>query len=285
MLIGNNTMKFRNRELAFDTPKVMGILNVTPDSFSDGGQFSSIEQAMRQAESMVTAGADFIDVGGESTRPGAQAVSLQEELDRVIPVIEKISKSLNVVVSVDTSKAQVMTQAVKSGAGLINDVRALRNEGALSAAIQAAKKYNVPSCLMHMKGDPQTMQSQAKYDGVVDEVTAFFEQRIHECIHAGLPYQQILIDPGFGFGKTLDHNYQLLKHLGALGQFEVPVLVGMSRKSMIGNLLDRDMNQRLAGNIATATIAALAGVAIIRVHDVDETMDAVKIVNKLQSAL
>jgi dihydropteroate synthase len=276
-------MKFRDREVKFDKPKVMGILNVTPDSFSDGGQFNTVDAAMRQAESMVKAGATFIDVGGESTRPGADAVSLQEELDRVIPIIESISKQLNVVVSVDTSKAEVMTQAVKCGAGLINDVRALRGDGALTAAIHAATNFNVSVCLMHMQGEPQNMQQRPRYDGVVEEVISFFEQRLRECTDAGLNYQRILIDPGFGFGKTLDHNYQILKSLHEFKRFDLPVLAGMSRKSMIGELLQRDVNQRLAGNIATATIAALAGVEIIRVHDVNETMDAIKIVNKLKS--
>mgnify|MGYP002176618941 FL=1 len=278
-----NKMKFRDREVKFDNPKVMGILNVTPDSFSDGGQFSTVDAAMRQAESMLNAGATFIDVGGESTRPGANVVSLQEELDRVIPVIESISKQLDVIVSVDTSKAEVMTQAAKCGAGLINDVRALRSDGALDAAIHAATNFNVSVCLMHMQGEPQNMQQRPRYDGVVKEVIGFFEQRIKECTDAGLNYQRILIDPGFGFGKTLDHNYQILKNLHEFKRFDLPVLAGMSRKSMIGELLQRGVNQRLAGNIATATIAALAGVAIIRVHDVNETMDAIKIVNKLHS--
>jgi len=282
-LIRTLTMKFRNHEVKFDTPKVMGILNVTPDSFSDGGQFSELDQAIRQAEEMVKAGATFIDVGGESTRPGACVVSLNEELDRVIPVIEKITNYLDVVVSIDTSKASVMSQAVQSGASMINDVRALRNEGALSAAILAAKDFNVPSCLMHMQGEPQSMQNKPQYHGVVEEVCDFFEQRIEECAKAGLERRYMLIDPGFGFGKTLDHNYQLLKHLHHFNRFNMPVLVGMSRKSMIGNLLKRDINQRLAGNIATATIAATAGVEIIRVHDVAETMDAIKVVNKLRS--
>lgn len=282
-MIRTHTMNFRNRQVIFDTPKVMGILNVTPDSFSDGGKFSELELAIRQAESMVKAGATFIDVGGESTRPGAKAVALNEELDRVIPVIEKISNELDVVVSVDTSKAQVMTEAVQSGAGMINDVRALRNEGALRAAINAANDFNVPSCLMHMQGEPQSMQDKPLYHGVVKEVMDFFEQRIEECEKAGLERRYILIDPGFGFGKTLDHNYQLLKHIQQFNRFKIPVLVGMSRKSMIGNLLKREVNQRLAGNIATATIAATAGVEIIRVHDVVETMDAIKIVNKLRT--
>lgn len=283
MLTNKPTMTFRDREIYFDTPKVMGILNVTPDSFSDGGHFSQIETALMQAKKMCAAGATFIDVGGESTRPGASAVSLQEELDRVIPVIEVITKELDVLVSIDTSKAQVMSQAVHSGASMINDVRALRNEGALDAAIQAARDYNVPSCLMHMQGEPQSMQNKPHYDGVVNDVIAFFEQRIQVCSDAGLSKQQMLIDPGFGFGKSLEHNYQILKYLQHFSQFQVPVLVGMSRKSMIGDLLKRDVNQRLAGNIATATIAALAGTSIIRVHDVEETMDAVNIVNKLHS--
>ena len=278
-----NMMKFRERDICFDTPKVMGILNVTPDSFSDGGQYSSLETALQQASNMLQAGASFIDVGGESTRPGALAVSLQEELDRVIPVIEVLSKEMDVVVSIDTSKAQVMTEAVQAGASLINDVRALRNEGALAAAVMAANKFNVPSCLMHMQGEPQTMQKAPQYDGVVQQVTEFFIQQIAKCQEAGLERKHILIDPGFGFGKTLNHNYQLLKHLQDFKQLDVPVLVGMSRKSMIGNLLHRDINQRLAGNIATATIAALSGIGIIRVHDVVETMDAINIVNKLQS--
>lgn len=283
ILMSKQIMKFRDREISFDTPKVMGILNVTPDSFSDGGQFSSTDKALRQAELMLAAGASFIDVGGESTRPGAQAVTLQEELDRVIPVIARIGANLDVVVSIDTSKAGVMSEAVACGAALINDVRALREEGALAAAVDAANQHNVATCIMHMQGDPQSMQTQPSYNGVVEEVIEFFEQRIQECNHAGLSYQHLLIDPGFGFGKTLDHNYQLLKQLSVFNQFDVPVLAGMSRKSMIGNLLNRDVNQRLAGNIATATIAALAGASIIRVHDVEETMDAISIVNKLDS--
>jgi dihydropteroate synthase len=288
-------MTFRKRDIDFNTPKVMGILNVTPDSLSDGGQFSSLESALQQARVMVQAGASFIDVGGESTRPGAIAVSLQEELDRVIPVIEALTQELDAIVSIDTSKARVMTEAVHVGASLINDVRALQNEGSLEAAIKAANQFNVPSCLMHMQGKPNNMQNAPNYDsndgnvnaastsGVVQKVTEFFNQRINQCQEAGLNCKHILIDPGFGFGKTLDHNYQLLKHLQSFHQFNVPVLVGMSRKSMIGDLLNRDLNQRLAGNIATATIAALSGVGIIRVHDVVETIDAVNIVNKLQS--
>jgi dihydropteroate synthase len=276
-------MKFRHVEVDFESPKVMGILNVTPDSFSDGGKFNQVDLAVEQARRMVADGATFIDVGGESTRPGAQPVSADVELERVIPVIEALAAELDVVVSIDTNKAQVMREAVSAGASMINDVRALQNDGALEAAVWAAQEYNVPSCLMHMKGEPETMQKAPQYGHVVEEVMNFFEQRIEACTHAGLAYEHIIIDPGFGFGKTLDHNYQLLKYLQNFNQFDVPVLAGLSRKSMIGKLLGRDIEQRLAGSIATATIAALAGASIIRVHDVEETMDAVNIVNKLQN--
>ena len=276
-------MKFRHVEVDFESPKVMGILNVTPDSFSDGGKFNQVDSAIEQARRMVAAGATFIDVGGESTRPGAQAVSVDVELERVIPGIEALTKELDVIVSIDTNKAQVMREAVGAGASMINDVRALQNEGALDAAVWAAQTHKVPSCLMHMKGDPETMQKAPQYGHVVEEVISFFEQRIEACTHAGLAYEHIILDPGFGFGKTLDHNYQLLKYLQNFNQFDVPVLAGLSRKSMIGKLLGRDVEQRLAGSVATATIAALAGASIIRVHDVEETMDAVNIVNKLQN--
>jgi len=281
-------MNFRNRQVIFDTPKVMGILNVTPDSFSDGGKFSELELAIRQAESMVKAGATFIDVGGESTRPGAVAVSLNEELDRVIPVIEKISNELDVVISVDTSKAQVMAQAVQSGAGMINDVRALRNEGALRAAINAANDFNVPSCLMHMQGDPQSMQEKPQYHGVVEEVMDFFEQRIAECETAGLERRYILIDPGFGFGKTLQHNLALNTALDRFVDTGHSLLLGVSRKSMIGQLINSNMDNRLVGSVIMALLMAQSVAArqaqvnshsglILRVHDVLETVQALTI--------
>lgn len=276
-------MWFRDKKVDFSSAQVMGILNVTPDSFSDGGQFNHKEKALLRAQEMLDEGACFIDVGGESTRPGASEVSLQEELDRVVPVVEMIANKLDVLVSVDTSKPEVMTAAVEAGASLINDVRALSYPGALDAAVNAAKQYGVPTCLMHMKGDPKNMQNSPQYGHVVEEVRNFFETRLNECVAAGFEYEQLLLDPGFGFGKTLDHNYQLLKHLAEFSQFGRPVLIGTSRKSMIGNLLNREVDQRLAGNIASATLAAHAGVQIIRVHDVKETVDAIKIVSKMHS--
>lgn len=276
-------MLFRKRKIKFDTPKVMGILNATPDSFSDGGQFNSVQAALVQAQGFYDAGAMFIDVGGESTRPGASEVSIDEELSRVIPIIEAINSNIDVVISIDTSKPQVMQEAVNAGASLINDVRALRLPGALETAAKLAQTHNVPSCIMHMKGNPKDMQDDPLYLNIVQEVTQFFELRIAQCVAAGFSYNQLMIDPGFGFGKTLDNNYQLLKHLASFAQFDMPLLSGTSRKSMIGNLLDKPTEQRLAGSITTATLAANAGASIIRAHDVEETMDVVKIVGKLQA--
>lgn len=276
-------MVFRDAKVVFDTPKVMGILNVTPDSFSDGGKYSKVDDALYQAESMIESGATFIDIGGESTRPGASEVSSEQELERVIPVIEAIQNRLSTIISIDTSKPVVMQAAVHAGASLINDVRALSLPGALDMAASLAKSLNVPTCLMHMQGNPKNMQSQAHYKDIITELTEFFEGKIKQCMAAGFAYDQLLLDPGFGFGKTLEHNYQLLKHLEAFSQFDMPVLSGTSRKSMIGNLLNKPVDKRLAGSIATATLAALSGASIIRVHDVEETMDVVKIVAKLQS--
>lgn len=270
-------MQFGIHEIALTKPRVMGILNVTPDSFSDGGAHSSVQQAVDHALRMVEAGADFIDVGGESTRPGAPDVDLQEELDRTIPVVEALSAASNCVISIDTSKAEVMTQAVKAGAGLINDVRALQEPGAL----QAASRAQVPVCLMHMQGKPRTMQNSPQYADVVSEVAQFLIARANECEAAGIAKEKILFDPGYGFGKSLDHNYALVKYLPNIMALGFPVLVGMSRKSMIGNLLDRKVDERLAGSISLATIVAQMGAHIIRVHDVKETKDAVNIVHKL----
>jgi dihydropteroate synthase len=267
-------MQFRNKFLDLSTTKVMGILNVTPDSFSDGGAFDMLENGLVQAALMLFEGADIIDIGGESTRPGAQAVSVQQELDRVIPVIESISQRFDTIISIDTSKAQVMTEAVNAGASMINDVRALRENGALDAAVAA----KVPVCLMHMQGQPGMMQQAPCYDDVIKDVMLFLQQRISVCCEAGLAESQIIVDPGFGFGKSLEHNYQILARLEKFHQLKVPVLAGMSRKSMIGNLLQRKIDERLAGNIAAATVAAQKGAQIIRVHDVKETVDAVKIV-------
>ncbi|MEP0356322.1 MAG: dihydropteroate synthase [Paraglaciecola sp.] len=267
-------MLFKDKFVDLSQPRVMGILNVTPDSFSDGGSFNILESALKQTELMLNEGADFIDVGGESTRPGAEEVELQMELDRVLPVIEAISQRFDTVISVDTSKSQVMTSAVDVGAGLINDVRALQEDGALQAAALA----NVPVCLMHMQGQPRKMQRNPQYDNVTCNVLTFLKHRITACEAAGISSGQIMIDPGFGFGKSLDHNYQLLAELAEFKILDKPVLVGMSKKSMLGSLLNRDVEQRQAGGIAVATIAAEQGANIIRVHDVKETVDAVKIV-------
>ncbi|MEP1449194.1 MAG: dihydropteroate synthase [Paraglaciecola sp.] len=272
-------MQFKDKFLELSTPKVMGILNVTPDSFSDGGTFNLLENGLAHAALMLEEGADIIDIGGESTRPGAQDVSLQQELDRVIPMIEAMSQRFDTIISIDTSKPQVMTEAIRAGASLINDVRALQEKGALQAAIAA----NVPVCLMHMQGQPRVMQQDPHYEDVVAEVKDFLQQRISICIEAGMLAEQIIVDPGFGFGKSLAHNYQMLANFEEFHKLDVPVLAGMSRKSMIGNLLQREVTQRLAGNVAVATIAAQKGAQIIRVHDVKETVDAVKVVNMINT--
>ncbi|MDX1678200.1 dihydropteroate synthase [Arsukibacterium sp.] len=263
----------RQRQLDLSTPVVMGILNITPDSFSDGGRYFKPDEALRQAEQMLTDGAAILDIGGESTRPGAAAVPLQQELDRVIPVIEAIRQRFDCVLSVDTSKAGVMSAAVEAGADIINDVQALQGDGALACAAS----LNVPVCLMHMQGEPRTMQQQPQYDDVVAEVVKFLQRRTMDCQFAGISKNQLILDPGFGFGKTLSHNYQLLAALEQLVKLGYPVLAGMSRKSMIGQLLEVPLNQRLAGSLACATIAALQGARIIRVHDVKETVQAVQV--------
>ena len=270
-------MQFGNHFIGLSQPQVMGILNVTPDSFSDGGKHADVKQALEHALRMIDEGARFIDIGGESTRPGAPEVSLQEELDRTIPVIEAVAKNAQCVISIDTSKAEVMREAVKAGAGLINDVRALQEPGALIAASETG----VPVCLMHMLGQPRTMQNHPTYQDVVEDVTQFLLERAKVCEEAGIAKEQILFDPGYGFGKSLEHNYALVKHLPKLMDLGYPVLVGMSRKSMIGNLLNRKVDERLAGSISLATIVAQMGAQIIRVHDVKETADAVNIVNML----
>lgn len=269
------------KRLSLASPVVMGILNVTPDSFSDGGKFSSFELACQHADDMVAQGALIIDIGGESTRPGAADVSLEDELARVIPLVEYVAKHHDVWISVDTSKPEVMRQAVNAGAHLINDVRALLEPGALETAAQ----LNVPICLMHMQGAPRTMQTAPEYLEVVADVSEFLTKRIQACLDAGIPRQRLLIDPGFGFGKTLAHNYELLAKLEALAQFELPILVGLSRKSMIGNLLARPTSERLAGSLAGAMIAAQKGAHIIRVHDVPETVDMLKVLQATQAYL
>ncbi len=270
----NKRLDCAGKLLDLSLPQVMGILNSTPDSFSDGGVFFALDAAIDQARQMYREGAAIIDVGGESTRPGAEPVSLQEELDRVIPVIEALHAELPVVISIDTSKPEVMREAVKAGAGMINDVYALRRKGAVAAAVEC----NVPVCLMHMQGEPRLMQKQPHYDDVVDEIKSFLRRRIDICLEAGMRCEQLLVDPGFGFGKTLQHNLQLLNRLPDITALEFPVLVGMSRKSMLGVLLDeRPVQGRLYGGIAATTIAWWLGASIVRVHDVGPTVDALKI--------
>jgi len=269
------------KRLSLASPIVMGILNVTPDSFSDGGKFTSFELACKHADEMVAQGAKIIDIGGESTRPGAAEVSIEDELARVIPLVNYVAKHHDVWISVDTSKPEVMRQSVAAGAHLINDVRALMEPGALEAAAQ----LNVPICLMHMQGEPRSMQSAPEYQDVVAEVSTFLAERIQACLDAGIPREHLLIDPGFGFGKTLEHNYELLAKLDTFAQFELPILIGLSRKSMIGNLLGRPTLERLAGSLAGAMIAAQKGAHIIRVHDVPETMDMLKVLQATQAYL
>lgn len=264
--------------LDLSQPVVMGVLNTTPDSFSDGGSYYqaqrlSLELALRRAETMVAEGAKIIDVGGESTRPGAPAVSEHEELDRVVPVVEAIVQRLDVVVSVDTSSAAVITASAQQGAGLINDVRALQKEGALAAAAATG----LPVCLMHMQGEPDSMQNNPEYEDVITQVAAFLQERVRACQAYGIGDGRILLDPGFGFGKTLEHNLALLRHLPSLAQLGFPLLVGMSRKSMLGHLLGRSVEQRLAGSLALALLAVERGAGIVRVHDVAETVDVLKI--------
>ena len=261
------------RPLDLSHPRVMGILNVTPDSFSDGGRFLALEAALDQARAMAAAGAAVIDVGGESTRPGAAPVSEAEELERVIPVIEVLHREIDLPISVDTSKPAVMREAVRAGAGLINDVNALRAPGALETAAEAG----VPVCLMHMQGEPRTMQQNPSYRDVVAEVRDFLSERIAACEAAGIPAERLLVDPGFGFGKTLDHNLTLLRRLQELTSLGRPLLVGLSRKSMLGTLTGRPVEQRQAASVAAAVLAAERGAAIIRVHDVAETVDALAV--------
>ena len=261
-------------------PRLMGILNVTPDSFSDGGDFVVLDSALRRAEQMVAEGADILDIGGESTRPGARAVSEQEELDRVIPVIEHLADRLPIPISIDTSKARVMQEAVSAGAGLVNDVMALQAPGAL----QAAAGLSVPVCLMHMRGEPRTMQRSPQYDDVVADVGAFLASRADACEEAGIPRERLLLDPGFGFGKTLEHNLQLLRHLDQLAALQLPLLVGISRKSMVGAVLDdAPVDQRLYGSLAAAVLAAWQGAVIIRAHDIRPTADVLRMVRAVQA--
>jgi len=266
--------------LDLSTPVVMGVVNVTPDSFSDGGRFASTDAAVGHALRMVEEGAGLLDVGGESTRPGAQAVGAEEEIRRVVPVIEALAARARIPISVDTSKPAVMTAAVGAGATLINDVRALREPGALEAAADT----NAAICLMHMQGEPRTMQVDPRYDEVVAEVRDFLRERAEVCIAAGIAPERLAIDPGIGFGKRLEHNLALLAGLPELAGLGWPLLVGVSRKSMFGELLGRAVDQRIAGGVAMATAAVLAGASIVRTHDVAATVDAVKVAVALRAA-
>ncbi|WP_210442843.1 dihydropteroate synthase [Vibrio crassostreae] len=272
-------LKAHNKTLVLDRPHVMGILNVTPDSFSDGGKFNSLDNALLQAKRMIQAGVSIIDIGGESTRPGAPDVSLEEELARVIPAIKAIRAKFDVWISIDTSKAEVMRQAVEAGADLINDVRALQEPGALEAAADA----NVPVCLMHMKGQPRTMQANPNYDDVLTDVEAFLKERVEACEAVGISKEQLILDPGFGFGKTIEHNYHLLAHLEKFHRLGLPVLAGMSRKSMIFKLLNKAPADCMVASVTCATIAAIKGAQIIRVHDVEDTLEAMKIIEVMNN--
>ncbi|WP_413402737.1 dihydropteroate synthase [Pseudoalteromonas sp. KJ71-7] len=260
----------RGRTLDLSEPIIMGIVNVTPDSFSDGGQFFNTTAALNHAMQLLDDGATILDIGGESTRPGAPDVSLEDELQRVIPIIKAIREESDCVISIDTSKAEVMRQAIEAGADIVNDVRALQEPGALEVV---AHYPDVVVCLMHMQGQPRSMQNNPHYNDLASEINDFFNQRITACETAGIKQSQLILDPGFGFGKTLKHNYQILAQFNDFAQFGLPLLAGLSRKSMIGNLLNRDTENRLAGSLAGALIAAQNGAHIIRVHDVKETAD------------
>jgi dihydropteroate synthase len=273
MLTPPVVLRCADRTLDLSQPVVMGVVNVTPDSFSDGGRFFSVEAAVAHGVRLAEEGAALIDVGGESTRPGAEPVGAKEELERVIPVIERLRAATTAIISVDTSKAEVMRAARAAGAGLINDVRALREPGTLAAA--AASGCAV--CLMHMQGEPLTMQHAPSYADVVGEVRAFLAGRVAESIAAGLTPERLAVDPGFGFGKTLEHNLALLRRLGELAADGPPVLVGLSRKSMLGTLTGRAAGERVYGSVALAVIAALNGARIIRAHDVAATVEALKV--------
>lgn len=259
--------------LHVQAPAVMGILNITPDSFSDGGRFDNPDLALRQAEAMAEDGASIIDVGGESTRPGSGGVDTQQELDRVIPVIEAIRSITDVPISIDTSKADVMRHAVSAGASLINDVCALQGDGAL----RAAAELQVPVCLMHMRGDPRTMQQNPEYEDVVADIAEFLENRVAACVDAGLGEDLLIVDPGFGFGKTHRHNVELLANLRQLRIRNCPILVGVSRKSTLGAITRREVHERLPASVAAAVVAVMRGADIVRAHDVRATVDALKV--------
>jgi dihydropteroate synthase len=274
-----NVMTFKLQPVGQAAPQIMGILNVTPDSFSDGGQFNQLDKALQHVRQMIAEGVDIIDIGGESTRPGASAVSVDEELQRVIPVIQAIRAESDLPVSIDTSKPTVMHEAIGAGANMINDVRALQEAGAL----EAATKLNVPVCLMHMQGQPRSMQNQPHYTNVVEEVLQYLLERVASCEAAGISRDRLVIDPGFGFGKTLQHNLELFHGLSRFVATGLPVLVGVSRKSMIGQVLDIPVEARMPASVALAGLASWLGVAIIRAHDVQATVHAVRMCQAIKN--
>lgn len=275
-----NRLPCGSRFLDLSRPQVMGILNVTPDSFSDGGRFAQRDAALRHAEAMWRAGATLIDVGGESTRPGARAVSPVEELERVAPIVEAIARELDVIISVDTSTPAVIRETARLGAGLINDVRSLQRDGALDAAADSG----LPICLMHMRGEPTTMQHNPQYPDVVAEVREFLLERLAACAAVGIAAERIVLDPGFGFAKSLEHNLSLFKHLQMLHELGRPLLVGVSRKSMIGKVLGHEVGERLYGSLALAAFALSKGAHILRVHDVAQTVDVVRMIAAVDAA-
>jgi len=274
---------FAGKKLDLSISHTMGILNVTPDSFSDGGELMSdngmvsLSKVLERAEKMVNAGAAILDIGGESTRPGAKEVSSQQEMDRVLPVVEAVKRNLDVIISVDTSNPELIRQCPAVGAGLINDVRALARKGALEAAAIA----DLPVCLMHMQGSPKDMQDAPGYDDIVEDIADFLGQRVKACNDAGIGNDRILLDPGFGFGKTLEHNLELLGRLGELQALKLPLLIGISRKRMIGTITGRTEKDRVPGSIAAAVIGVMHGARLVRTHDVAETVDALKICNEV----
>jgi dihydropteroate synthase len=269
-----------SRALAARRRLVCGILNVTPDSFSDGGRHDSLDRAVEHGCRLAAEGADLIDIGGESTRPGSRPPSLAEELDRVVPVVEALAREVGVPLSVDTSRPEVMRAAVATGASMVNDVRALQRPGALEAAAQ----LGVPVCLMHMQRSPETMQEDPRYQDVVTEVRTFLARRIAACLDVGVRPEHLVVDPGFGFGKTLSHNVELLASLGRLSSLGLPIMVGLSRKSMLGQLTGRAVGNRLPGSLAAAVVAAQRGAAVLRVHDVAATRDVLAILDAVDTA-
>lgn len=273
-------LRLGDRVLSLEKSRVMGIINVTPDSFSDGGRFLSAEDAVRQAQSMANEGADIIDVGGESTRPGAAEVTVRQELDRVMPVIEAITQRIDVPVSIDTSKPEVMQAAVAAGAVLINDVFALRREGAL----EAAAATDAAICLMHMQGRPRTMQERPQYDALPGDIIDFLAARVRDCRDAGIDAARLIVDPGFGFGKNDQHNLKILANLEQFRALKLPLLIGLSRKRTLGKLTGKEAGERLAAGVAAAVIAVSNGANIVRTHDVGPTVDALKVFDAVRLA-